>query len=101
MHVFLSSVKMVDNVLKIQQQLIVLDVNVQLATRAKFVTHPSLSHVCKICFSHHLVVTYLCSPFLSAGVCNPVCQNGGFCNVNVCECPTGYTGTICEIRGKC
>jgi len=50
---------MVDNVLKIQQHLIVLNVNVQLVTRAKFVTHPSLSHVCKICFSHQLVISYV------------------------------------------
>jgi hypothetical protein len=36
--------------------------------------------------------------FLAVG-CSPGCQNNGFCNNNVCICPTGYSGTFCEIRG--
>jgi len=62
MHVLLLPVKMVDYVLKIQQHWIVLDVNVQLVTRGKCVTHPSLSYVCKTRISHHLILSYfLCS----------------------------------------
>ena len=37
--------------------------------------------------------------FLATG-CNPGCQNGGFCNGNVCQCLGGYTGTLCETRGE-
>lgn len=27
------------------------------------------------------------------------CQNGGSCNSGNCSCPSGYTGTFCEVKG--
>lgn len=55
MHVLLSLVKMVDNVLKIQQLLIVSHVNVHLAMQAKCVIHRSLLYVCNSSSFHHFV----------------------------------------------
>jgi hypothetical protein len=50
---------------------------------------------------HLLLASYFFN-FLStlATGCNPGCQNGGVCNINVCICPVGFTGILCQTRGK-
>lgn len=40
---------------------------------------------------------FLCS--VSAGVCDPMCMNGGKCvRPNVCDCPSGWRGKHCNKR---
>ncbi|POI34663.1 hypothetical protein CIB84_001585 [Bambusicola thoracicus] len=35
--------------------------------------------------------------YVSAGVCDPVCMNGGKCvSPNVCDCPSGWRGKHCN-----
>ncbi|UJR28907.1 hypothetical protein I4U23_010125 [Adineta vaga] len=33
--------------------------------------------------------------------CNPGCENGGVCNLNVCTCLAGFTGILCETKDNC
>ena len=44
----------------------------------------------------------MCIP--SVRTCSPACQNGGTCHVSSssahCDCPSGYTGSYCQTRGK-
>ena len=48
-------------------------------------------HECIACFWH-------------AVTCTPACRNGGTCHTNSysahCDCPSGYTGSYCQTRGK-
>ncbi|UJR28908.1 hypothetical protein I4U23_010126 [Adineta vaga] len=41
------------------------------------------------------------TPIVITPGCNPGCENGGACNVNVCVCPLGFTGTFCERIDYC
>jgi len=54
-----------------------------------------------VCIYQSLIsFQHVFSKYVLATGCNPGCQNGGVCNINVCVCPAGYIGTLCETRGK-
>ena len=45
-----------------------------------------------------------CDSHWSAVNCTPACQNGGTCCGNsscaYCDCPSGYSGSLCQDRGR-
>ena len=85
---------MVESVIKTSALSTVSDVTVQLVSQARSVTQLFPSYVIFI-HTHQHPSNRL---FLSAVGCSPGCLNGGSCNVNICQCLAGYTGSLCETR---
>ena len=43
---------------------------------------------------------FVCLHFaVDCSVANP-CQNDGTCDTNACTCPSGFTGSVCDVTSK-
>lgn len=47
------------------------------------------------------IIISTCLTLLLAVGCCPECQNGGICNNGTCDCPPGYSGSLCQNYNPC